>query len=133
MKRYMRWMAALVVLLLCVSLCGCAELKDMKAHHAVWLKDGSILWDGVEYKPILDNKYRTQNEKYGDHSNYYLNHDRFDDYLNVTMSDVPVLLSKRFGRTLVLDAKGGFIHGYSVPLKDTYLYCRADRYDEVVA
>jgi hypothetical protein len=54
MKNSKRWIALLLALLLCASLCGCTELETMRANHAVWQEDGSILWDGVVYRELAN-------------------------------------------------------------------------------
>ena len=46
MKTRKRWIALLAALMMCLSLCGCQELDDMRATHAFWQEDGSILWNG---------------------------------------------------------------------------------------
>ena len=86
MKKMKRWIALLVALLMCLSLCGCQALDDMRATHAVYQEDGSILWNDVVYRKlenvdqidVLDVSY---------------------DYawIYVTESDVPVLLINWFG------------------------------------
>lgn len=119
MKRYTRWVALAAVVAVCLSLCGCARLDEMKEKHAVWLKGGSILWNGVEYKP-LQTDFEVD-----------INYRRFDDRVTVTTADVPVLLSEDYGRTLDADVESGFIYGYAPPLGKNYLFCRADIYDEV--
>ena len=119
MKRYTRWVALAAVVAVCLSLCGCARLDEMKEKHAVWLKGGSILWNGVEYKPLQTN------------FDVDVNWRRFNDSVTVTTADVPVLLSEEYGRTLDADVESGFIYGYAPPLGNNYLFCRADMYDEV--
>ena len=119
MKRYTRWVTLVAVVAVCLSLCGCARLDEMQAKHAVWLKDGSILWSGVKYKPIEMDFSVDVNLR------------RFEDRVTVTAADVPVLLSEEYGRTLDADVESGFIYGYAPPLGHNYLFCRADIYDEV--
>ena len=92
----------------------------------MWLKDGSILWSGVQYKPIQMDNFRNDPD-------YELDMRRFSGSVCVTKSDVPVLLSERYGSKLDVDVDGVFIYGYSLPLGDIYLFCRADKYDEVTA
>jgi hypothetical protein len=77
MKKSKRWIALLLALLLCTSLCGCRELEDMRATHAVWQEDGTILWDGVVYRELQNVPEEYQ---------HYVNGTIF-----VTETDVPVL------------------------------------------
>ena len=119
MKRYTRWVALVAMVALCLSLCSCSRLDELQTQHAVWLKNGSILWNGVEYKPL-----RTDFE-------VDINYRRFNDCVTVTTVDVPVLLSEEYGRSLDADVESGLIYGYAPPLGHNYLFCRADIYDEV--
>jgi len=125
MKRYKRWVAAFTALLLCVSMSGCARLDEMQARHAVWQKDGSILWNGVEYKPLSMEMKADVNLR------------RFDDRVVVTDADVPVLLSEQYGRYFDADVEGVFLRGYIEEEGKYYgeykLFCREDRYEEVAA
>lgn len=129
MKRYTRWVAAVTVLLLCLSLCSCARLDELKARHAVWQEDGTILWNDAVYKPLPD-----MGEEVG------INRYRLDDQpLRVTEADVPVLLStsSRYFNYFEKDSNGVFLRGY-VERDDDYhgkyiLFCREDRYEEIAA
>ena len=120
-----RYIAALLALVLCMSLCGCDRLDELKANHAVWQSDGSILWNGVVYKPLPPMN-----------SDVDVNTLHFTWGLRVTEPDVPVLLSEELGRGFDVSEDQQFIYG-SVQV-DVYsyehrLFCREDRYEDVVA
>lgn len=125
MKRMKRWTALLAALILCLSLCGCDHLDELRASHAVWQEDGTILWNGAVYKTLPDTYAEINTLLTGDQTVY------------VTAADVPVLLSAEFSDYFESDAKGIFLAGY-VGSGDEYgdeykLFCREDRYDEFAA
>ena len=118
-------MSVLLVLTVCLSLCGCARLDEMKARHAVWQEDGAILWNDAVYKPLPAVMEAEVNRM------------RLDDIpLHVTEVDVPVLLSALYGDYFECDKEGVFLRGYT--RNNTYygeytLFCREDHYEEVAA
>lgn len=123
MKIYKRLFLVLLSLLVCLSLCGCRQLDEMKAKHAVWRKDGTILWNGTVYRPLPRR-------------NFDLNGNRFTERINVTEADVPVLLSADYGERFHGSSDGVFLYGYKRAeeyTNHTREYCRADRYKEVRA
>lgn len=120
MKKCKRWLAIVFVSLLCLSLCGCQELDDMRASHAVWQEDGTILWNGNVYR-LLENA-PDELQVYGGSTVY------------VTEVDVPVLLSPEFGEYFTSSKDGVLLRGYNVyDVGGRYIYCREDRYEEIVA
>ena len=123
MKLFRRLFLVLLSLLVCLSLCGCRQLDEMKAKHAVWRKDGTILWNGTVYRPLPRR-------------NFDLNGNRFTESINVTESDVPVLLSEDYGERFYGTEDGVFLYGYKSDeeyTNHTREYCRADKYKEVRA
>ena len=124
MTKLKRWLVLALVTVLCLSLCGCAELETMRAEHAIWREDGSILWNDVVYRKlenvdqidVLDVSY---------------------DYawIYVTESDVTVLLSNWFGEEFDVCGNGTLLEYYDYRLAEaeTVWYCREDVYDETVA
>lgn len=118
MKKAKRWIALLVALLMCLSLCGCQALDDMRATHAVYQEDGSILWNGQVYRQLGNVEMRDEIAMVYDHQ-----------FINVTTKDVPVLLSDVFGEQYDVCADGTLLEsnywseGYT-------LYCREDVYEE---
>lgn len=116
MKKSKRWIALLLALLLCASLCGCQELEDMRANHAVWQEDGTILWDGVVYRELADVPEEYQHV--------------VDGMIFVTEADVPVLLSEEFGTNWTVDTDRGLLHSWNHNGQETF-FCREDRYEEM--
>ena len=114
MKQCKRWLAVLLVVALCLPLCGCQMLEDMRAAHAVWQEDGSILWNGNVYRLL-----RNVSEK----SLVLLE----DGNVWVTEADVPVLLSETLGDYGRVSHSGALILTYDHDGET--LYCREDRYD----
>ena len=123
MKNRKRVLAMVLTLLFCLSLCSCSKLDEMQEMHAVWRKDGTILWNGAVYRP-LPRRY------------FDLNGNRFTKSIYVTDADVPVLLSASYGEHFYGSADGVFIYGYKASEEYssyTREYCRADKYEEVKA
>ena len=118
MKRYKRWIAALLVSLLCLSLCGCQKLEDMRAAHAVWREDGCILWNGAVYRQLKDVPENLQ---------FYV-----EQTVVVTEADVPVLLSDALGTGFTVDGDGVLMHNWHWDGGETW-FCREDKYEEFVA
>lgn len=118
MKKCKRWIAVLLVSLMCLSLCGCQELEDMRASHAIWQEDGSIKWNGNVYR-LLENA-PDELQVYGGVTVY------------VTEADVPVLLSPEFGEYFNSSKDGMLLRGFNVyDMVGRYIYCREDRYEEI--
>lgn len=122
MKKWKRWLAFVLATLLCLPLCGCQALEDMRAVHAVWQEDGSILWNGAVYRklefggsdPELDVSY--------DYTTIY-----------ITEPDVPVLMSEVFGDGMDVCANGALLEYYDYAEGGYVLYCREDVYDQTMA
>ncbi len=109
----------LVVCVLCVSLGGCGALEEMRARHAKWGENGSVLYDGTEYFPIeipIENW-----------DGAHLSIDYLADPVRLTEPDVPVLLSSFLPELLHVGADGIFLQSYETAT----VYCRADYYDEI--
>ena len=121
MKTRKRWIAFFVAILMCLSLCGCQELDDMRAAHAFWQEDGSILWNGNVYRQLGDEDTR-----------YDLDIVYDNVTINVTTKDVPVLLSGMsgmFSEPFDVCADGTLLEAYD--WKGGYvMYCREDVYAE---
>lgn len=128
MKQYKRWLAAFVAFLLCISLSGCAKLDELRARHAVWQEDGTILWNDAVYKVLPDVLEAEAN----------ISTRLQDTPIHVTESDVPLLLSSQFYDYFESDPEGVFLRGYMTEFEGKYfgnykLFCREDRYEEVAA
>ena len=115
MKKCKRWITVLLISVMCLSLCGCQDLEDMRAAHARWQDDGSILWNGDTYREL---------ENVPEEMQIYVG-----QLIHLTDADVPVLLSETFGSWLEVDANGVLLQRYANG-KEHY-YCRDDQYDEI--
>ena len=121
MKNSKRWIALLLALLMCLSLCGCDELDDMRSTHAFWQEDGSILWNGNVYRRLGDEDTRMELDIVYDNLS-----------INVTAKDVPVLLSGVFGDPFDVCADGTLLESYDWQV-GYVMYCREDVYAETEA
>lgn len=115
MKKTKRWIAFLLVFALCLPLCGCSNLDEMRAAHAFWQKDGSVLWNGNVYR-LIEDVPEDLAILYGQQEVY------------VTQADVPVLLSQMMGDcfSVVADETMLWSHGWD---GGRVFYCREDVYD----
>lgn len=114
MKKCKRWIAVVLVSVMCLSLCGCQNLEDMRAAHAFWQEDGSILWNGNVYR-LMSSSSEKMNILF----------DNTDIW--VTEKDVPVLLSETFGQSCRNSNNGAALVMYGH--EGAMLYCREDMYD----
>ena len=118
MKRVKRIVALALALLLCLPLCSCKELDDMRDRQAVRQKDGTLLFNEQIYKVLP-------------YTGEALNQDTdYDGQIMVTELGVPVLLSKMMGSYARTLGDGAFIE---FDAYDNEYYCREDLYDELVA
>ena len=121
MKKAKRIVALALALLLCLPLCSCKELDDMRAHHAFLQEDGTVLWNEAVYKllPEYDDEV----------------FEEYDFYVNavgsvyVTEADVPVLLSDTLGKRMYAYKNGEVIMRWQ---EKGVFYCRVDVYDHMV-
>lgn len=106
MKKFTKITAlAVAIIMLCLSLSGCAELDFQREMHAFWTNEKGIdsitASDGETYV-LLDNEV----------ANLIM----YDTYLWenvwVTAKDVPVLLSSTYGVGLLMTSDKDFIYGY---------------------
>ena len=112
MKKCKRWIAVLLVVVLCLPLCGCQKLDEMRAAHAVWQEDGSIKWDGNVYRKLADSP---EISIICDPTTIWL-----------TEEDVPVLLSETIGEYCCISRNRVI---FIVPGPEgEVLYCREDMY-----
>ncbi len=118
MKKTKRLLALLMAVLLCLSLCGCDRLDELRKMQGFWQEDGSILWNGHVYKrlpTVLDN----------------INLDSNHEDISVTKKDVPVLLSVIVGDGFSVGRGGILLDGYMPDTDAIAHYCRADKYEQV--
>ncbi len=117
MKRMLRVAALFAALLvLCVSLCGCDELDEMRIKHALWNEDGTISWGDKTYVEISEHQLLTMMETW--------------EPVYVTESDVPLLFSEDFGDEMWYNPSQPAI------LCDYYnerYYCAEEEYDDIIA
>lgn len=113
MKKTIRIAVALVLALgVCLSLCSCQTLDNMRNRQAFFDKSKNIVYKGDTFKPItITNNDLLALDGKG---------------LTVTERDVPVLLSDYEGTeaTLTCDGKIIFMHD-----DNGLTYCRSDFYD----
>lgn len=127
MKKILKISALILALMMmCLYLTGCDELDQMREGQAVWTtKDStdSITYKGTYYKKLdIDN---TPNPLYNQN---------ISNTVYVTDSDVPVLLSNRFGEYFNISEDESFITGWLYGyMFEEVLYCRADIYDSVMS
>lgn len=116
-----------LVATMCLCLCGCDELDEMKAQHATWTNENnrdSITYNDDQYKLIPSNL--THNLKTSP-TGIKL------DPVYVTEPDVPVLLSQDECTALCTNKDKTLIFGNDDDIDQTFmLYCRSDIYDEVL-
>ena len=89
MKTVKRATACLLVVLLCLSLCSCTFLDEMRAAHAIIREDSTILWNNAEYRPLACQDPLVWEK-------YPLTFDDDVSTIYVTDEDVPVLLIEEF-------------------------------------
>ena len=128
MKTIKRVGLFVLVLTLCLNLSGCLALDDLRAHQGFWQPDGSIRWGEQYYRllPDCEELRPTFSYEFG------------APQVSVTDPDVPVLASAVMGEKfdisedeLFLEGGNGFdVWDDSIPYP---LYCREDKYDEVVS
>lgn len=121
MKKAKRILCLIAVLAMCLSLCACVDLDEMRASRATMTAEGNIkLADGTEYKLLpeceeLSPSFQEFHEVY------------------IVEDDLPLLLT--FFGEIYLDKSddGLFLQTYTE--EDSYLryvyYCRTDIYDSV--
>lgn len=129
MKKWKRLLVLLMTVALCLSLCGCRELDDMKARHATWMEDGNILWNGHTYIPLY-NTFDEENYAFVEELNF-----NDSEVIHITKPDVPVLLSETMGTNGYTGAGGllvevnRYVPSIHADMEYTNtVYCRADMY-----
>lgn len=121
MKKIKRIIAVLLLCVIAVSCAGCAELDEMRAHHAIWLDEAQLTLDlnGVLYKRLPANSYFE-----------IWTYEPEDVF--VTNADVPLLLSKQFGNRMCAGKDMIFLESMWQETDRAVYYCREDHYDETV-
>lgn len=125
-RQWKKWAALLLAAAMCLGLCSCSALDEMRENHAKWSSPdhSTISFRGETYR-LLPNGDRFNTE--------YLTTNR----ANITEADVPVLLSEMFSTTdMWLDNDAAYIWLPSdvfTGKQSGMAYAREDKYDEAVA
>jgi len=113
MKRSIRILSLILLsALLLISFTSCMSLDDMKAAHAFYDENGAILYDGHTYYLLPECSELTVSEL---------------DSINVTETDVPVLLSGTLGDSYDVSPQKIFLSMYY----KGKIYCREDYFEDV--
>lgn len=116
MKKIVRIISLLVVLGLCLTLCGCSVLDSLKESRASITEDGVIeLYDGSRYLPLPECKELSPS---------------FTEFYSVYIveDDLPLLLTVFSNIYLDMSDDKLFLLSYD---SNTY-YCRSDVYDSIL-
>lgn len=118
MKTMKRILSLTVLLALCLSLCGCNALDNLRASRATMPREGLIrLQDGTEYKRLPECE-----EFYPDY--------REAEEIYIVEDDLPLLLTT-WGTYANKTKDGRFIKTYTG--SEPGFYCRSDLYESLVA
>lgn len=119
MKKVRRIASLLVVLGICLSLCGCNVLEELRAVRASFTTGGVIkLYDGTEYILLPDCK--ELNPIFTEYELIY-----------VVEEELPLLLTVFSDNYFTKSDDGLFLQAYTE--EGIIYYCRADAYDGILA
>lgn len=120
MKKTIRFISLFLAIVICLSLCGCVSLDELRATSGILTEDGIVkLYDGTEYKR-LDNL-----GKLSPYCDLY-------DYVDIVKEEVPLLLVFSYSKGYFLKGSdGNFLVDYDEN-GDEIWYCRSDIYDSVI-
>ncbi len=137
MKKMMKCVAVLSAMLVFMSaLTGCRQFEEIRQSHVTLTKEGNILVQGKEYRPLPYCEYLNPEWE------------SYDRSLYLTAEDIPVLLSRQFGVRMDISKDKKFINSHylgetveTVGLDGKYSYdgatntffCRSDEYDSIMA
>ncbi len=133
-KTIKRILLAGLALALCVSLCSCAQLDEMRNDQATWNTDGTIRFRDANYKMLPENIGEIR-----------LNERMMRNSGVITAPDVPVLLSEEMGDWMDYSDDTVFLSAYPNDYAGTLffpndgrfdadsmrIFCREDRYEEI--
>lgn len=124
MKKILRiFTLATILLLQCFLLSGCDALDELREKQAYYTEDRKIVYNDAVFVLLPENELLQPVYDYS-----------ADCQLNITGKDVPVLLSSMLSeRTLYMTEDGIFLCGYDDTRNGNIVYCREDKYDEIVA
>ncbi len=126
-RQWKKWAALLLAAAMCLGLCSCSALDEMREDHAKWSSPDhtTISFRGETYRLLPANGHRINTE--------YL----ILNNANLTEANVPVLLSEMFSATDMWydnDAAYLWIPSDVFTGKQSGMaYAREDKYDEAVA
>lgn len=117
MKKTKTILILLTLFALCLSLCGCNALDNLRQSRASLTEDGAIRFqDGTEYKLLPECE-----EFYPDFED--------SETVHVAEEDVPLLLLSILGSSAEKSKDGRFVKAY---LRNASgIYCRSDLYEEL--
>lgn len=115
-------LAVLVVFSVCLSLCSCNWLDEMKSDQAFFNEDKTCINFGENTYSLLPDSYGTD----------YINLGFEYEYIYVTESDVPVLLMSIFGEYADVKSDQTILGIIDDTDYTTKYYCRDDIYHDVL-
>lgn len=118
MKKIRKVLSLLIILGICISLCGCNQLDELRASRAIATEKGTIiLSDGSEYKALPECEE--------------LSPDFFNgDTVYVVEEEVPLLLTTFSNTSFFKSNDGIFLQSYQDV--SNIFYCRTDVYDSIL-
>lgn len=120
MKRTTRILTLLVVFGLCLSLCGCMKLDELRSYRTSMKADGSIQRsDGTEYKRLPECEEFCPD--FGD-----------AEWIYIVEDDLPLLLTT-WADPITKSEDGRFLRSDMDANGKPEYYCRTDLYDSVFA
>lgn len=117
-----RIFAVLLIVALCLSLCSCDYLDEMRKERFDWGNEEKTILvsrSGVEYK-LIPNEKSLVIEYNGGGYGYIADSE-----------DIPLLLADLFGEHVYTDLDENFISFYADGDSEEMFFCRSDRYDEI--
>ncbi len=118
MKKVKRAICLMAVFAVCLSLCGCNMLDELRASRAVYTDNGNLLFgDGTEFAPLPECE----------ELNPY-----FNDYkvIYIVEEDLPLLLTTFQDNYYEMSDDGLFVYVFTD--ENGGYYCRTDVYDSVL-
>ncbi|MBQ8768487.1 MAG: hypothetical protein IJZ15_02400 [Oscillospiraceae bacterium] len=122
MKKVKRIVSLVAALAMCLSLCGCVDLDELRTTRATVTEEGNIkLYDGTEY--ILLPECEALSPSFYEGKMVY-----------VAQEEIPLLLTSTHGDGYSMSDDGVLLESYIILDDDIqYIYyCRADMYDSLL-
>lgn len=122
MKKLTRIISLLSILAICLSLCGCQYLDDLRAVQGkVTAPDTIQLQDGTEYK-LLSQTCEEFNPTFTRSTTFHIAEEE----------EVPLLLTSIVCASAYRSEDGLFLKAYLDTTAEPEIYCRTDAYDSVM-